>query len=254
MLAAPVMFTVDVETDWEGEETRGIQEALPRLLALLQSYGASATFFVVGRLTSLVRDQINPQGPHEVGSHSLTHALLTHVPWETVVTEVAESKRLLEDAGYHVEGFRAPFFRSPTALPGFLARAGYTYNASYGAVYPRLTRSRANSPKRESPLSLPQVETDVLRDGVSPCSLTYLRLYHPFGLKLVSPHTTLFYCHLHEFIAGANGWQRLPGFLRRLHCRHSGPTAWAIVEQLCAQFGSRFTSCRQYLSTQALQT
>lgn len=247
-----IMFTVDVETDWAGAQTRGIREALPRLLDLLRRYSATATFFVVGNLTSLVRNHLHPDGPDEVASHGLTHRLLTKLDAAELWQEVDESRRTLEAVGYRVEGFRAPFFRSPRVLPDLLAQAGYRYDASCGAVYPSLA-SRGGGPATwNTTPPLHRVETSALRDGLTPCSLTYLRLYHPFGLKLVSPRTRLFYCHLHEFLDDSPGWQRLPSPLRWLHRRKSGSAAWNIVERLLRSEGRRFVSCREFLASRSL--
>lgn len=248
-----VMFTADVETDWAGEETRGIREALPRLIDLLRRYSATATFFVVGNLTSLARQHLDPLGADEVGSHGLTHRLLTEPDPEQLWEEVEESRRVLDAAGYQVEGFRAPFFRSPSTLPELLARAGYRYDASCGSVYPSLA-SRGGGPATwNTTPPLYRVETSALRDGFTPCSLTYLRLYHPLGMKLVSPRTRLFYCHLHEFLDESPGWERLPSPLRLLHRRNSGSTAWTIVEQLLRSPDRRFVSCREFLASQDIE-
>ena len=43
-IADPIMFTVDVEGDWGGKETRAVREVLPPFLDLLERYSARATF------------------------------------------------------------------------------------------------------------------------------------------------------------------------------------------------------------------
>ena len=244
-----VMFTVDVETDWGGKETRGVLESLPQLIRLLRRYSVRATFFVVANLVPLVRDQILSEGPDEVGSHGLTHTLLTRLSPQDVAFEIEESKRILEAEGYQVAGFRAPFFRSPPQLPDLLARAGYGYDASCGSVYPRPKKSGAHPVICNTQPPIYQIETSTLNDGLTPFSLTYLRLYHPIGLRLVSARAQLFYCHLHELLEPEDGWQRLPPALRRLHQRNSGAKAWSILEELMRLFGQRFVSCRDYLAT-----
>ena len=236
-----VAFTVDVESDWASSGTRGIREALPRLVDLLDRHDATATFFVVAEHVDLVRAALPPDGRHEVGSHSLSHPLLTRLPLEGLRHEVVESKRRLEDAGYVVAGFRAPFFARPPGLGALLAEAGYRYDASAGSLHPfrRPTPTGAGR--------LPEVVTGHLRDGRTPFSLTWLRLAHPFGPRLVGADPGSFYCHLHELLDDTPGWDRLPPGLRRLHRRACGRPAWALLDRLLGRADLHFTSCRDLL-------
>ena len=234
-------FTVDVESDWAGTGTRGICEALPRLVDLLDAHHATATFFVVAELVDLVTAVLPPGGPHEVGSHGLTHRALTRLAPDEVRCEVVESKRRLEDAGYAVHGFRAPYFARPAGLGAMLADAGYRYDASVGSLHP-LRRPRLTTGTDDEPL--PVVGAGTLRDGRTPFALTYLRVTHPLGVRLVSPDPGTFWCHPHELVEGTAGWTRLPPGLRHLHRRASGAPAWGIVERLLARPDLRFTSVR----------
>lgn len=234
-------FTVDVEGDWAGHGTRGIREALPRLVDLLDRHGATATFFVVADLVDLVRDVLPAGGPHEVGSHGLTHRVLTRLGPDDVRREVEESRRRLEDAGYGVDGFRAPYFARPAGLGRLLADAGYRYDASVGALHPvRRPRVPGGEP-------VPVIAAGTLRDGRTPFALTYLRLAHPLGLRLVGADPGTFWCHPHELVEGTAGWTRLPPGVRHLHKRASGAPAWAILDRLLARPDLRFTSCRGQL-------
>jgi hypothetical protein len=241
------VFTVDVEGDWAGTGTRGIREALPRLIQLLDRHGATATFFVVGELATLVRGIVDPAGPHEVGSHSLTHPDLRKLPPGEVLHEIGESKRRLEDAGYAVAGFRAPYFGRPAGLGGALAAAGYRYDASVGSVDPFDWFGRRPEPAPDEPL--PVVPVGRLRDGRTPFGLTYLRLAHPASQLLVGDDPGTFYCHPHELVGASAGWARLPWGLRHLHRRNAGATAWTIVERLLARPDLRFVSCRELLAS-----
>jgi len=239
------MFTVDVETDWCGDQVRGIQEALPKLIELLESSSATATFFVVANLSHLLTDCLPPSGPHEVASHGLTHQLLTRLSPPEIEREVIESKRILESQGHQVDGFRAPFFQAPAELSSHLAGAGYTYDASRGSVWPQPWQPFRASSNHQTTQGLPRVSTSWLRDGMTPFSLTYLRLYSPFGVRLISPRARLFYCHLHELVDDSEGWQQLAFPLRHLHQRNSGSNAWLILQQLFERF--KFVSCRDFL-------
>jgi hypothetical protein len=235
---AGATFTVDVEGDWAGTGTRGICEALPRLVDRLDAHGATATFFVVAELVDLVTAVLPTDGPHEVGSHGLTHRALTRLAPDEVRREVVESKRVLEDAGYAVDGFRAPYFARPAGLGAVLADAGYQYDASIGALHPM------RRPRRAADERLPVVPAGTLRDGRTPFALTYLRLTEPLGLRLVGPDPGTFWCHPHELVEDTAGWTRLPPGLRHLHRRASGRRAWAILERLLSRPDLRFTSLR----------
>jgi hypothetical protein len=243
-VAATVAFTVDVESDWAAGGTRGIREALPRLVDLLDRHGATATFFVVAEHVERFSAALPGDGRHEVGSHSLRHPVLTRLPRAELRHEVFESKRRLEGAGYTVAGFRAPFFAAPDGLGALLAEAGYRYDASAGSLHPfRRPRPSPGGPGQP----LPQVVTGHLRDGRTPFSLTWLRLAHPVGLRLVGADPGGFYCHLHELLDGTPGWDRLPPGLRRLHRRACGSPAWTILDRLLGRSDLRFTSCRDQL-------
>ena len=240
------VFTVDVEGDWAGSGTRGIREALPRLIELLDGHGATATFFVVGAVAELVRGIVDPAGRHEVGSHSLTHPDLRKVPPWQVLREIEESKQRLEAAGYAVDGFRAPYFGRPEGLGGALAAAGYRYDASVGAVHPFRRRAATTTAAAEP---LPIVPVGRLRDGRTPFGLTFLRLTHPASRWLVGADPGTFYCHPHELVGASRGWTKLPWGLRQLHRRNAGATAWTIVERLLARPDLRFVSCRDHLAS-----
>lgn len=235
-----VRFTVDVEGDWAGRGTRGIDEVLPRLIELLDAHGSRATFFVVGDLAERVRPHLSPGGPHEVGSHSLTHPVLTRIEPREVQREVVGSRTALEALGYEVMGFRAPFFARPDGLGSVLADAGYAYDASVGSVLPfRRARPGPCEP-------LPAIPPGHLRDGRSPFALTTLRILHPAGRHLVGAKPDTFTCHLHELLVDTPGWTALPPGLRGLHRRGHGAVAWRVLEQLLGREDLRFTSCRDH--------
>ena len=157
-------FTVDVEEyfqvsalepyvprdRWDGFESR-VAHGTDRILELLGTYGARATFFVLGCLAdehpSLVK-QIAAAG-HEVASHGWDHRRVTHQTPQQFRDSVRRSKELLEDlSGGPVLGFRAPSF---SIVPGLewaidiLIEEGYRYDSSlfpvrrpgYGYVHGR---------------------------------------------------------------------------------------------------------------------
>ncbi len=241
-----LMLTVDVESDWGSGRTRGIEEALPRLLDLLDQYEARATFFVVGDFATPFRKRVRPESRHEVGSHGLTHTPLTRLDESDVAFELSRSRSILEDLGFDVRGFRAPFLRSPRMLPRLLANTGYSYDSSMGSVFPSLR----NLTRRRDPVverGIKRIPPSTLFDRITPFSLTYLRLLHPLGLGLRSKHAKLFYFHLHELLDEPRGWRGLPGPLQRLHARNVGERAWNILERLLKTFRGRTMRCRDFV-------
>jgi peptidoglycan/xylan/chitin deacetylase (PgdA/CDA1 family) len=256
-LADTYILTVDVERDWAGQGTLGIRECLPRFLDLLDRHGATATFFVVADLVDLVRPLLSPDSRHEVASHGLTHRRLTDLTSDEVDGEVRRSRQQLDAAGYVVDGFRAPFWASPPGLADALVAAGYGYDASAGRLVPSLRRV-ATGPDATGPgatggdvpasgTELATITSSVLRDGRTPLSLTYLRLLHPVGRRLIPPGTQQLSCHLHELLDDAAGWDDLPRPLRRLHRRHCGAPAWRLLDGLLADRPA--ISCRRHLQS-----
>ncbi len=254
MREEPTILTVDVEPDWgagpEGGK-RGIREGLPRLLDLLDRRKARATFFVVGALAAEVRARLDPGSVHEVGSHGHTHRRLDRVPNPEVEREVSESRRSLIDVGFDPIGFRAPFLARSAGLSGALARAGYLYDASDGALGPRLGAERI-APSR--PGDLARVPAGRMRGGFLPANLTWLRLLDPLGASLVPRDVAQFSLHPHELVApapGESGLASLPFPLRRLHTRGAGDRALALLDRVLER-GGPFVTCRSFLQAAAL--
>ncbi len=241
-----IMMTIDVEGDWGGTETRAIKEVLPPLLDLFERYHVKATFFVVADLIDQVEKYLPPDCGHEIGSHGLTHTVLTEMSEAEVFTEVTESKRILEERGYAISGFRAPFFLTPRQLPQLLADSGYQYDASCGTVYPSLFPRKAGEVFWETTPPVRRIETSSLKDRRTPFSLTWLRLLHPIGYRCVAQSSQLFYFHPHELLENSTGWQKVPLLMRHLHMRNSGRKAWSILEIVLEKFQDRFVTCSEY--------
>lgn len=121
--------------DWDRWPSR-VEANTERLLALLEAAGARGTFFVLGCVAEkhpgVVR-RIAAAG-HEIGSHGMTHKMLTELSPDEMREEARDSRRLLEDlSGSRVEGYRAPSYSiSPHTrwALDILLQAGYTYDSS----------------------------------------------------------------------------------------------------------------------------
>jgi hypothetical protein len=148
MTAAPPLASISLDLDdlWTYLRTRGdstwewrpsyLAALVPRILDLLDRYGLTITFFVVGE------DAAKPaHGPllrsiaergHELGNHSFSHdAWLRLSPRAHLELEVLRAEQAIADAtGRAPVGFRAPGYSWSPALLEILAERGYTYDAS----------------------------------------------------------------------------------------------------------------------------
>lgn len=127
--------------DWVDNDRGRVVASTQRLLALFDSKGYKATFFVLGwvaeRYPELVRE-IHLQG-HEVASHGWSHQLVYNQSPEVFRTETERSKKFLEDIiGQEVLGYRAASYsitpKSKWALD-ILVEQGFKYDSSLFPVY-----------------------------------------------------------------------------------------------------------------------
>lgn len=148
----PNALTVDVEdyfqvsalaphfdrSEWERLPCR-VERNVERILELLASAGAQATFFTLGwiaeRYPGVVR-AIAAAG-HEVASHGYAHRRATEQSREDFCRDIRWAKLMLEDlVGAEVKGYRAPSFSIGEANGWAfecIAEAGYRYSSS---IYP----------------------------------------------------------------------------------------------------------------------
>jgi polysaccharide deacetylase family protein (PEP-CTERM system associated) len=120
------VFSVDVEEwfnllesnsilsfeNWDKYPTR-IDIILPRILDLLETNNARATFFFLGwiaeRYPNLV--QLVSNKGHEVAIHGYYHELIYNQSYEEFYNDVSKTKNILENiTGKKVIGYRAPGF------------------------------------------------------------------------------------------------------------------------------------------------
>ena len=138
---------------WERCELR-VERNTMRMLEILQSSNARATFFVLGwvaeKCPHLVR-AIAAAG-HEVASHGYGHERVYSLQPGEFRSDVVRSKRYLEDlTGKGVRGYRAPCFSiTEWAIP-ILQDVGFDYDSSVVPTvahdrYGRLTGMHAGRP------------------------------------------------------------------------------------------------------------
>jgi polysaccharide deacetylase family protein (PEP-CTERM system associated) len=121
--------------DWTKCEPR-ITESLFRVLKILDEKKVKATFFVLGWIAGFYPELVKEidQRGHEIGTHGLSHSLLTELTPEKFGKELKTSIQLIEkNTRKKVIGHRAPSFsiteRTYWALD-IMAKHGIKYDSS----------------------------------------------------------------------------------------------------------------------------
>lgn len=143
-----------------GLESR-VEASTERVLALLASTGARATFFVLGQVAAthpnLVRKIAGEK--HEIACHGDAHELVWRQTPPEFRADVRRAKALLEDiTGESVVGYRAPNFsiaRAQAWAFEILMTEGFRYDSS---VYPIRHDSYGDH-------EAPRFQHDVVRNG-----------------------------------------------------------------------------------------
>ncbi len=123
---------------WPNLECR-IEANMDRILGMLETADIKATFFVLGwiaeRYPQIVKNLV--EGGHELASHGYSHQRVTDLTPEAFKTDIADTKKRLEDiGGVEVLGYRAPSYsigEQNLWAHGVLNDVGYRYSSS---IYP----------------------------------------------------------------------------------------------------------------------
>jgi peptidoglycan-N-acetylglucosamine deacetylase len=235
-----VSFTIDVEPDCPPYLTgfRGIEEGMPRLLAMLAEERIPATFFTTGEVAQRYPSVVSAivSDGHELACHGMTHRAFTSMTDDEARGEIEDSAKILRRHG-PVTSFRAPYLRFPNRYVPLLEASGFGTDSSQARYKIGSVRSTVDlrpSTVRRIPAS---VTSSVLR---LPRLLreTYLR-------ALASP--VVLFVHPWEFVDLRR--ERL-----RIDCRfRTGDVALACVRDVLQSFaarGARFRMMRE-LSAEA---
>jgi polysaccharide deacetylase family protein (PEP-CTERM system associated) len=144
MAAAVHAFTVDLEEWYHGielpqeswpSESR-LQVGLERLVALLDTHGVKATFFVLGAVAERMPGVVASLAAagHEIACHGQVHEFVYRQSPEAFREDLRRAKGHVGDAtGFAPSGYRAPYFSiredSLWALD-VLAEEGFAYDSS----------------------------------------------------------------------------------------------------------------------------
>jgi peptidoglycan/xylan/chitin deacetylase (PgdA/CDA1 family) len=143
-ISVGLSFDLDGEAVWVGafEKTtpsaiaRGAyatNEALPRVLRLLEKHHVPATFFVPGYTAELHPDGVRAivDAGHELGHHGYLHLQPDLIDEQKEREELQKGFEALMRAGQRQPtGFRAPGWELSPSSPRLLAEAGIRYDAS----------------------------------------------------------------------------------------------------------------------------
>ena len=153
-------FTCDLEPDCPPylKGFRGVEEGLPKLLALLETRGIRATFFTTGEVAQKYPEAVRAvlAGGHELACHGMSHTAFTTLSKDEARAEIAESASILREYA-PVTSFRAPYLKFPDAYLGLLEEARFVVDSSqakYKKAYYDSRRAGTQTSLRRIPASL----------------------------------------------------------------------------------------------------
>ena len=186
-------FTCDLEPDCPPylKGFRGVEEGLPKLLALLETRGIRATFFTTGEVAQKYPEAVRAvlAGGHELACHGMSHTAFTTLSKDEARAEIAESASILREYA-PVTSFRAPYLKFPDAYLDLLEEARFTVDSSqakYKKSYYDSRRSGVRTSLRRIPASL------------TSSALRIPRLFREAYVRAVSEPVVLF-VHPWEFV------------------------------------------------------
>jgi peptidoglycan/xylan/chitin deacetylase (PgdA/CDA1 family) len=108
------------------ERTYGLGAGLTRILAVLEEFGARATFYVPGVTAERHPDEIAALSRHELGHHGHTHRFPHTLPAAEQRAEISAGLAVLGD----VAGYRAPGWELTRVTLDAIAAAGLAFDSS----------------------------------------------------------------------------------------------------------------------------
>jgi peptidoglycan/xylan/chitin deacetylase (PgdA/CDA1 family) len=153
-------FTCDLEPDCPPflKGFRGVEEGLPKLLALLEALHIPATFFTTGEVAQKYPEAVRAvlAGGHELACHGMSHTAFTTMTREAARREIQESTAILRDHAT-VSSFRAPYLQFPDSFLDLLEAEGFELDSSqakYKKAYYDSKRANTRTSLTRVPASL----------------------------------------------------------------------------------------------------
>lgn len=230
----PAWATIDLEYDFETDQTRSITEILPKLLKVLDSCRIRATFFVLGEIAEKFPAVIKKIAKkHEIASHGYSHVRLDKLDDAELWAQVSKSKNAIEKLGIKCKGFRAPYFVTHPKLFAMLDKAGYEWDSSLQCSY---------FPGRYNHLLLKEKEFKIPGTKLTeypvpnwtifkfpPAGFSYYRLFYPVSKLFRAPY--MIYLHPCEFLDDSDvGIKSF--FVKKLYNTNKGKQVWAILQKV----------------------
>lgn len=240
-----VILTVDLEYDFETSCTKNLDETVPKLLDLFDTYGVTATFFVLGEIAEkypLLIKKIAKK--HEIASHGYRHVYYDKLTSEEIDAQLLQSKRAIERLGVSCKGFRAPYFIMPKNLHTSLKNNGYKYDSSFSTFFPGRYCNLFTKSKpywKRSVLELP------VPDWIwkfPPAGFSYYRIFYPLSRLFKVPY--MIYVHPCEFL-DVQPKNRINRLVSWVYNRNQGHKAWKLFTQLICQSKCNFISCDEFV-------
>jgi peptidoglycan/xylan/chitin deacetylase (PgdA/CDA1 family) len=228
-------FTCDLEPDCPPylRGFRGVEEGLPKLLAMLSERGIHATFFTTGEVAQKYPEAVRAvlAGGHELACHGMTHTAFTDMTPDQARGEIETSAAILREFA-PITSFRAPYLKFPDAYLPLVERAGFALDSSqakYKKAYYDSKRAGVTTSLTRIPASL------------TSSALRIPKLFRETYLRALSEPVVLF-VHPWEFVD-------LRREKLRFDCRfRTGDVAIECVRDVLSGMqrrGARFQTMRQ---------
>ena len=186
-------FTCDLEPDCPPylKGFRGVEEGLPKLLALLEARSIRATFFTTGEVAQKYPEAVRAvlAGGHELGCHGMSHTAFTSMSKDEARAEIVQSASILREYA-PVTSFRAPYLKFPDAYLGLLEEARFAVDSSQA----KYKKAYYDSRRAGTPTSLRRIPA-----SLTSSALRIPRLLREAYVRAVSEPVVLF-VHPWEFV------------------------------------------------------
>jgi hypothetical protein len=193
--------------------------AVENSLILFNKFNVKATYFLIAsdldNETKLSLGKKITTNGHDIGSHGFFHKKLSSLKRTEKEHEIISSKKKIEDQlGIEVKGFRAPSFLLDRDSIDLISEAGYCYDSSlFLDQVPKYSKNRYLLLNGVYELFLPR-----LASLLPPlhASYTYLlsSLYLKFSLKFYRGYPLVYLFHLTDFSERISFDENISFFLR----------------------------------------
>ncbi len=198
-------ITIDLEYDFETDQTRSLTKVIPKLLKLLDENKIRATFFVLGEIVEKFPKLIKQIAKnHEIGSHGYTHIKFNKLTDKELWFQVNQSKKVIEKLGITCKGFRAPYFLIHPKLFKMLEKAGYEYDSSltnsfFPGRYSHLS-TKENKFKINNTKLMEYPVPSWTRFRFPPAGFSYYTFFYPISRLSIFEMPYMIYLHPCKFL------------------------------------------------------